>query len=84
MVVMFYHGVKTSAKIMGSDENMVRTVGTIPEREGRGDEINGGGNKGTSMPDSWEAINGAKIAGNINRDEEEIGFIWVKCSYIAF
>lgn len=68
---------------MRSNKNMVGAIGAIPKRIMRGNVRNGGGNEGTSMANGREAIDSAEVARNINRDEEEIGFKWIKCSVIA-
>lgn len=75
---------EASAKVMGSDEDVVGATAAIPKGEVGGDEINGGRNESTSMANSREAINCAKITGNINWNKEEISFIWVKCAHITF
>lgn len=68
---------------MRSNKNMVGTIGAIPKGVMRGNVGYGGGNKGTGMANGGEAINGAEVARNINRDEEKISFKWIKCPVIA-
>lgn len=69
---------------MGSDEHVVGASAPIPERVVGGDDVDGGGDEGTSVSDRREAIDGAEVAGHIDRDEEEVRVIGIKSSKLAF
>ena len=62
---------------------MVGAIGAIPKGIMGGNEGYGGGNERTGMTNGGEAINGAEVTRNINRDEEEIRFKWIKCPVIT-
>lgn len=70
-------------KIVRCNKDMIGAIGTIPKGKVGGNESNGGGNEGTGMANGGEAIDSAEVARNVNRDEEEIGFEWVKCPVTA-
>lgn len=80
---MTYHSVKASTIVMGGNKDMIRTETTIPKRKLRRDVIYGGGNESTCMSDGREAINGAEVAGNINRHEEKVSLPWIMSTNIA-
>lgn len=63
---------------MGGDKNMVGAAAPIPERERRRNDPDGGFEEAPGVSDRREAINGTEIAGDINRDEEEIGVVGIE------
>lgn len=83
MLSLFYQSVEARAKIVRGDEDMVSSLRAVPEREVGGNKVDGGGDEGPSVADSREAINGAEIAGHVDRYKEKISFIRVKRPYIA-
>lgn len=75
---------KTCTEIMRSDENVVGSSASVPEWIFGGDEFNCGGDKSACMSNRRESVNGAEVARNVNGNEEEISFVRVKSSNIAF
>lgn len=63
---------------MGSDEDMVGASASVPERVIGGDEFHGGADEGAGVADRREAIDGAEVAGDVDRDEEEVSVVRVK------
>ena len=68
---------------MRGDEDVVVATGTIPKRVFGGDDVDGGGQEGAGVTNGREAINGAEVAGDVDRDEEEVSLIWVKRPHIT-
>jgi hypothetical protein len=60
---------------MGGDKDVVGAPGSIPEWVLRGDESDRRGYQTPCVPNRWEPINGAEVAGNVDGHEEKVGFI---------
>jgi hypothetical protein len=75
--------VETGSVVVGGDEDMVGAPGPIPERVLRGDESDGRGYQTPCVPNRWEPIDGAEVAGNVDGHEEKVSFIRIKSSHIA-
>lgn len=78
-----YHGVEAGAEVVGGHEDVIGAVGPIPERVFHPDVVNGGGNEGAGVAYRREAIDGAEVAGHVDGDEEEVGFVGVNGQRVA-
>lgn len=56
---------------------MIRPVGTVPERELCRNKTDGRTDERTSVGDRRESVDGAEVAGDVDRDEKEVCFRWV-------
>lgn len=74
---------EASTKIVRGNEHVVGALGPIPKGVLRGEEVDSRGQKRPSVADCWEPINGAEVAGHIDRDEEEIGLVRIKGAHFA-
>lgn len=54
-------------------EHMIRPAGPIPKRHLRGDTLHRGRHQRPRVADGGKPVNGAEVAGDVNRHEEEIG-----------
>lgn len=68
---------------MRSDEDVVGALGPIPKRVLGLDELDGGGYESPGVTNGWESIDGAEIAGHVDRNEEEVGFVRVNGQKVA-
>lgn len=59
---------------------MIFSPASVPERQRRGNEFDGGGNQASGVSDCREPVGGAEIAGDVDGDEEQIGLVGVPCS----
>lgn len=60
-------GVETGTKIVRCHKDMIGTVAPVPEGVLSGNEFNRRGDEPAGVSDGGEAINGAEVAGNVNR-----------------
>lgn len=77
------HGVEARAKVVCSGEDVVRATSTIPKRVLSRDEVYGLLDEWSGVTNRWKAIDGAEIARNVDRDEEEVGLVGILCPYVS-
>lgn len=68
---------------MCSGEDVVRATSTIPKRVLSRDEVYGLLDEWSGVTNRWKAIDGAEIARNVDRDEEEVGLVGILCPYVS-
>lgn len=68
---------------MRSDEDVVGALGPIPKRVLGLDELDGGGYESPGVTNGWESIDGAEVAGHVDRNEEEVGLVRVNGQKVA-
>lgn len=69
---------------MCGGEDVVRAIISIPKRVLSRDELNRVIDECSRVTNSWKTIDGAEVARDIDRNKEEIGFVWIFCPYVSF
>ena len=71
------------AKVVCSGEDVVRATSTIPKRVTSRDEVYRFLDEWPGVTNRWKAVDCAEIARNIDRDEEEVGFVGIFCPHVS-
>jgi hypothetical protein len=64
---------EAGAKVVRRDEDVVRSVGPVPVRQLRPDELDGVGEQAARVRERGEAVGRGEVAGDVDGQEEEVG-----------